>query len=611
MLNTLFIAYATNRDISKDSLARRVTVIRNFWNLDDPEKYVTHHLHDAHAGLVYILPKKMSIDIPVLYCSPQRMTLTAYFPFGVTPYVSSHALHSGEYLPSTVERLCKNPRAIRELAPPQVWCDMNAATHTMNIFNDFRGFGRIYEHQSDFGTIWTNKTAAAPLFSATQTAVNPVAWAQMATLGMFSANYIGHANMRLLPPETHICVVTDTGITTTQSQSAGLFSPFSQLPAHAVEETSHAMYQWHKELEIFSSLPKVLSLSGGRDSRVLAAFSIATRMNNLSFMTSYPPQKDYDIAKQLVASAPIQIEHVGQNRRGEIQKTFDSNISLLDYSSTVLHTANEDISVASALSCGIVKQSDSPSTIDLGGFQGEVAHACYYTQTMYDQEKKWKDECKGNKSPSEKRITTFFEQLSTKQVGVSSFAANIMHQCLQAIRTEADLLDINGFYFLDYLYLVFWLNRQWAGAESINSSKTPLTLYPYVHYGLRQPIESKLHSQFIRDVIQTAMPQWKNIPFFHELPAEETNDFSSSYPTYWDAGRGDEVASMVLGNTYLWEYFDKASVLEAFLQFRDPALWPDTPKKVEWNRAAQKILWTIAFYNQVETLNTLVKELSE
>lgn len=140
------------------------------------------------------------------------------------------------------------------------------------------------------------------------------------------------------------------------------------------------------------------------------------------------------------------------------------------------------------------------------------------------------------------------KQICTKQVGIAEQTGQVTFESLQKYTDTFRDRGISDFYFLDYMYLVIWLNRQWAGAESIATLKTPLTLYPYVHYGLRQSVESKLQSRFVRDVISTAMPQWRDVPFFHELPPEEINHFAQSYPTYWDFGRADEIAELAVSN---------------------------------------------------------------
>ena len=609
MLNSIFLIYFANKEISQEVIQRRLHKIKDIFHFSDENSFSVYQFHDLRAGILCILPKQTVIDIPTVYQTPSTIACTAYFPFGVTSYVTSEQLHSGTYIQHTIEHLKKNPESIRQLAPPQVWFALDADKHQLDIFNDFRGFGRIYECKSDFGTVWTNKMSAATLLAGEPAAVNKAAWAQMVTLGMFTGQHVGRHNMELLPAETHIHINMASGYVSKQRLPQQDYSALSQIPASAVDETCHAMLQWHKELVRFSSAPRTLSLSGGRDSRVIAAYAFATNLENLTCKTSYPPQNDYTLAKQLVENSHKNFTFIGENRREIIINSFALKMSLLEHASGIIHNFNEDISAISYLSNGTMDNSADTLRIHLAGCQGEVAHANFYTNNLIEREKLWFEKGAKGTNPVEARIQAFYKQLFEKVLGISSYAKNVSNNSLMNIVDEGFSANIKGLYILDYLYLHVWLNRQWAGAESIDAFKTPLTLYPYVYYGFRQSIDEKLRSKFIRNIIEAIMPQWKNIPFFHELPPDENNDFYIAYPTYWDVNRGDEITEIALSHKFLWEYFDKASVLETFLQFKDKTFKDDERKGREWNRVAQKLLWTVAFYKHVDEINKAIKSL--
>lgn len=53
------------------------------------------------------------------------------------------------------------------------------------VFNDYREFGKLYEHTSPFGIVWTNKMAAVPLWAATTAHMDKAAWAGFSANGLF------------------------------------------------------------------------------------------------------------------------------------------------------------------------------------------------------------------------------------------------------------------------------------------------------------------------------------------------------------------------------------------------------------------------------------------
>lgn len=612
MIMPIYLAWAARTPLSETVIERRLQAILHFLHLDDRNQFAVQLLAEGHGGLAFIDYVHNPFAIPLCRRTPNRLSVSAYLPFGAGGLVSQRALTSGEYLPNLLERLRSSLKTLLDLASPQVFCDLDVSRHRLTLCNDWRGFGRLYEYKTTFGTIWSNKMAAALIFAGVTSQLDVSALADMAACGMFSGTGTGYENLRLAEPASLIDVETLSGTvrsTRLCEAPAGLVK--APPPADAVEQTYTAIRAWMRDLDFFTAKKKLrLSLSGGRDSRVVGAALLASGLEH-EIRVCTPPVMDGALAKRLLRLAGVPTTPQTQARRKTIEEWYAARGSLTDIAAAFLRNENSDISVKLFFSWPSAVADGDTEPFSVCGDQGEVAHNCYYTPQLFAEENAWFANRQGP-SPSTKRLDGLLNTMSVKSFGVTTACGR---QALTNIRnnvlTLADNLGLEGFYRLDFLYLHLYLNRQWPGANGAFDHKTPLTVYPYVQNGFNQTLEAKLNSRFVRDVVSRFLPAWRDVPFFHELPAEERQDFYVAYPTYWEMKRGEELLELCKTDSDAWRFFDKDIITDTLMSIMDAQTYASLPhtKISNINTTAQKLLWIMTMEKELAEMNMINRDM--
>ena len=602
------LAWAARRPLSEADAETRLQAILRFLHLEDRARFNVHLLVDGHCGLFFIDDTRHPFGIPLCHRTAHSLSVSAYLPFGAGSLVDRRSLTTGEYLRELPELLRATPGRLTELAPPQLLCSLDAQRHSLTLNNDWRGFGRLYAYRTAFGAVWSNKMAAALLFAGVPARADASALADMAACGMCSGNGTGYQNLRLADPGISLDVATLSGterLTRLGDAPDGL--PMAAPDPDAVEKVHDAMSGWMRDLALFRGEKNLrLNLSGGRDSRVVGAALLASGLDCEITLCS-PPVKDAELAATLLRLADRSGAVEEQERRAAIEAWYAAQGSLPDIAATFLRKANTDISVKLFFSWPTAIAENGIETIHICGDQGEVAHNCYYTATMVAEEKVWLRQRNGP-SPCERRIHGLVDAMSVKSFGATpscgrQAAANIKNNEL----ARAEALGLRGFYVLDFLYLHLYLNRQWPGANGAFDRKTPLTVHPYVRNAFHQPLEAKLDARFVRDVIASFLPAWRDVPFFHELPREQTEDFYVAYPTYWEMGRGEEVLALCDADSDVWQFFDRTCLRDTFAALRDKEHYASLPSAriSAINTTAQKLLWLMALEKSLTEINRI------
>lgn len=611
MIMPIYLAWAARTPLSETAIAQRMQAILHFLHLDDRSQFDVQLLAEGHGGLAFIDYVHNPFAIPLCRRTPNRLSVSAYLPLGAGGLVSRQALTNGEYLPELLACLRAAPKTLLDLAPPQVFCDSDISRHRLTLCNDWRGLGRLYEYKTDFGAIWSNKMAAALIFAGVPARLDASALADMAACGMFSGAATGYENLRLAEPASLIDVETLSGkVRKTRWREApnGLMKA-SPAP-DAVDQAYAAINAWMRDLCFFHGKKRLrLNLSGGRDSRVAGAALLASGLDHEITVCS-PPVMDGVLAERLLRLAGVTATPEKQARRKIIEEWYSSRGSLSDIAAAFLRNENSDISVKLYFSWPSAVADGETDPLSVCGDQGEVAHNCYYTPQLFAEENAWFANRQGPR-PSTKRLDGLLNTISVKSFGVTPACGR---QALTSIRsnvlTLADNLGLEGFYRLDFLYLSSYLNRQWPGANGAFDHKTPLTVYPYVQNGFNQTLEDKLNSRFIRDVVSRFLPAWRDVPFFHELPREDIEDFYIAYPTYWKMGRGEELLELCETESDVWRFFDKDIITDTFMSMMDAqtyALLPHT-KTSNINTTAQKLLWIMTMEKELADMNTINRD---
>src|SRR4051812_10184630 len=74
------------------------------------------------------------------------------------------------------ERLIQAPHLMAELTPPFGLVTHDRAEDRVQVLTDALGVGRLFEAQTPFGWVWSNRPAAAALFSDPHPTASPRGW---------------------------------------------------------------------------------------------------------------------------------------------------------------------------------------------------------------------------------------------------------------------------------------------------------------------------------------------------------------------------------------------------------------------------------------------------
>ncbi|WP_165070702.1 hypothetical protein [Desulfovibrio sp. ZJ200] len=603
MVIPIYIGFISYEHIDHDIVKYRLEKILSFFRLDN-SNFKIQYLLGQRGGLIFIDQVKNAWTVPFACQQDKRLTVSAYLPFGVPRQMKIEDMHSGRYLPEMVDKLASSPQHICHLAPPQVWADCDLEKNVLCIFNDYRGFGRLYEYTSPFGIVWTNKMAAAPMLAATCAAMDETAWAGFAANSLFYGGSTGFSNMNYVLPGTWLQADLSSGLIERRrfsSDTGGV--AVEPLPASAVEESADALLGWWQDLDVMTSGPKTIDLSGGRDSRVVAAYALASNLE-VKFRTCFPPALDADLAERLVNLAGRTVPFVREDSRQKKASSYKDEHSLLYHASMILRANNHDVCIHTFLNYPVDSQYLPKRTFIAGGPQGEITHTYQYDNEIL------------NNMSIDERLSEVFDFHTTNAYGVTESTRNISRiNLINPLIAKSAIAGFeNSFYILDFMRLDIYLNRNSAGSVGAYDIKTPLTVYPYVRYGFSQSLKSKIDSIFVKEIISFVMPQWRDVPFFHEFPEEKRHDFHVRRPTWWELGRGKDLLEIYDSHPELWKFFEKKQVLESAYLWQQKLSSKLTPRETAFrelcNRCAQRHVWMVAFMQELKEINEVISTFS-
>jgi len=516
MLSPICIAYSLNNAVSDESVKYRFKAFLKWCGLDDESKYKVHIQTSGQCGLIYLTPVINIFEIELSFCSPSRFVVSEYLPFGASRFVSKQALSNSDYLPTISQLLQKKPAAIVQFTPPFALYDLDSERESLHIFTDYRGFGRVYEFKGDFGTVWGNKIEAMPFIAATQVDIDEDAWCERCASLTFYKNATGYKNVKLLEEALTVSVDTRTGETSYSQvlKDTDYLKEAPPLVKNKVKETAQGLRHWFDDFASFYTGKIKLGISGGRDSRVLAAYAIERGLD-VAYSTFFPPDRDLLVVKELNKKLNSKMDLEVYNMVDTRSERFNRSNPLLETTMKIIRAESHDACIEGVIHSNEVDLEHAPQELLLVGAQGEMVQSVYYKRAAWKKEQEWMETRHGS-APSHARILEMLYEI-THGMSTSEMCSSIaMKRLYEQWIPRARNADVRGFHCIDLLYCQSTLNRFWPGAMGNYDCKTPLLEYSYVKNGFGQSIQSKLDSTFIRDVVDQAMPAWRDIPFTHE-----------------------------------------------------------------------------------------------
>jgi hypothetical protein len=405
-----------------------------------------------------------------------------------------------------------SPARMLELAPPFMLSVLNPADERLDLFTDSVGLGRLFQLRTADGWVWSNRPVAACLFADVPVAAANKGWQYAAGCGWFMGDTTPYDRVLAVPGATRIVIEGRRNLrTVTKIDATSIWSGPSggELSPRLVEETAEDLRGIARSVgKLWPGTPTV-DLSGGRDSRVVAAAFLSAGVDlRLNSYDAVPGE--LAVAEQLVKTLPYKVDHV-ITRRAPVTKTVPTPEVVPRIKRW--HRYGEGLRPASYLFHTPPDGLAGVSHLVIGGAGGEVAHGHFYPRDVLALDQ----------SSLEAKVTAFTERLQARLVpagGPSTATRDAVAEQIQRVFREAIQGGFENARMLDYFYVVERL-RRWGTAGERTGVVSPLLIPAFIRGAFSLSAPQRLGNELHRALIRELVPQWADRPFFTPQPTQQ------------------------------------------------------------------------------------------
>lgn len=520
-----------------------------------------------------------------------RVATCAHLPLGISN-VTNLDLTSDQLLLDLANRLIASPTLASNLHPPQIIFCTDPANQRVIIVNDFLGFGRLYQIETPKLSVWSNYLGALLAFFGKVPPPSWEGWASYEALGWFMEHYTPFHDVTVASPSTYIQLDGLSG-TSERRNYEGFSRVLSAFAGEAdnISLVSQGFGRFFRELDSFTRGPYRLGLSGGRDSRLIAAFALANQVD-LAIHTQTPPQLELDLVRELHGRGP-ELPNWSTSERAapfEVQNLSERVLAWLV-------TSGGDTFPTAIMRNAPSELQGNVQSFRLTGAGGEFAHANFYQDADI------------LKRTSDERISAMEKSFFGKAPFLHSRPASFSAELFRGLVGAASKYGLTGFQRLDYFY-AFGRFRRWADGNSGIENVLPLLTPEFVSVGLTQRVEEKTSSQLHRQAIERIQPQWAEVPFFHEVsgssdPRRVTR--VGSQPYIWESAAWQEFRELVSDAGHLDDFVDREGLLATLDEYHAAYKRGDVGQTLNRQQnMAYRVLWLSLFPRYVRHLGLLM-----
>lgn len=428
------------------------------------------------------------------------LTLASAYPPAGWQRITGAAPSAGSALTLAEAILADPDCAARTLTGPLVAGALSEPEGRLVIVNDCIGAGRLYETRFAEGSIWSNRAAAGHVFAGRAPRPDPEAWLGLAAVGWFFGEATPFASVRKVPRGT-VIEVSPEGVRRRATDAVGeLVRPDRGRLDEALDAAAEAAVEQARLAASAWSRRPVVHLSGGRDSRLVAAAAMRAGIDAV-LRTSDAWPGEADIARQLLAVAPREMEHVVVR---DNEESASPETPLMDRAvrTQLLH---DGMRQASKIRFDVPLPRDRPDRATMAGWGGEIAHAHYYQ----DSRQLLKVRLGGTRAV----LRRLEESSRKKHLAAHEDAYEAARAGFRERIGEGRRYGLRGADLLDWFYLVErFVNRFEVGADSqtVSVYTSPDFIRAAFATSPRQRLEAHAHGEIIRRLV----PAWATIPFY-------------------------------------------------------------------------------------------------
>ncbi|MEV5965919.1 hypothetical protein AB0L70_29395 [Kribbella sp. NPDC051952] len=393
------------------------------------------------------------------------------------------------------------PARLLDLAPPFGLTVLDPAAQRLELFTDSIGLGRLFQLRTTDGWVWSNRPVAACLFADVPAIAGVRGWRYAAGCGWFMGDTTPYERVLAVPGATRIVMDGRRGQrTVTRIES---WSGHDAL-GH-VEETADALRGVARSVgRLWPGTPTV-DLSGGRDSRVVAAAFLSAGVDVR--LNSYGAEAA--IAEELVAALPSAVEHVVSRPRAVAPGGPPPALPAVVDRVRRWHRYGEGLRPSSYLFHGPPGDLTGVDHLAIGGAGGEVAHGHFYPRDVLALDR----------NPLEVKVEAFTARLQSRLVPAAGPAPVVREAVSEQIRNvfrEAIQGGLEDARMLDHFYVVERL-RRWGTAGERSGVVSPLLVPTFVRGAFALTTPQRLQNALHLGVIRELVPQWVDVPFYQPV----------------------------------------------------------------------------------------------
>lgn len=386
----------------------------------------------------------------------------------------------------------------------------------LDLWTDALGIGRMFRLRTSDGWVWSNRPEAACLFAGVAARPDPMGWRYQAATDWFMGETSPIEGVAPLPAATHVTfsgrrgqpVISHLDPSAIDSRSGG--ADF-EAAAESLKDTARSV------TAIWPGIP-TLDLTGGRDSRVVAAAFLAAGIE-IRLHTHNAVPGEAEAAKHLVSLLPAPVPHdirqVSSRRAGA--KPIEAAERVARW-----HRYSGGLRPSSYLAHSPPATLSATSRPAIGGAGGELAHGYYYPSAF----------AKIDALPVTERLPAYRDHLMIRlfRIAGSTDAARAEAAVqIDRVLRKGLSLGLSDAGLLDYFYADERLRRFGTTGER-RGVISPLLTPAFVQAGFGLLPRQRLDAQLHRGVLKHLVPLWADVPFFKHTPGAPAASSVSATP---------------------------------------------------------------------------------
>jgi len=532
-IDPTWLAFSFTDALPSEQLAAGINRLKRHYGPLVDYRLAARSAGEACQGVVVLGDAEPHCRWPFLAEDSDIAVACAYVPTGFGG-VTGVAEPSREAALSLGAALLRDPSATRSLAPPFAIAVLDKRSGDLHVLNDWLGAGRCLEASLPEGLVWTNRAAAAHIFCGHEARADAASWQVLAGAGWFMGRTTPIEGVNAVAPSSVIRAKAgradrrELGVLASLLRSGDAYEDLRDRAAEeALAQIRLADALWEGRTSI--------DLSGGRDSRVVAAAAVAAG-SDAKVVTSDRTIGEADVALELMGRASGNLEH-------RLRKTDDDDAILdrpLRERALNVHLLHDGMRHPQKVRGNQDMPRARPQRATLSGHGGGIAHGFYYANRRELLRIRFSSE-----EERVKRASKLFPRVGKLA------RRSCLDAARQAARSNLDSAEEAGLSKPEQLEW-FHLCDRFAHRQGLASHAERLTLFAmpgFVEAAFAMKPTDRMAARLHRDLVARFAPEWVDVGFFNP-------DEGSSSPTrrqkLWESPEDSAAVDKLLARDGAW-----------------------------------------------------------